>query len=58
MSRRSKILSGALITSALALTSFGVTGVAASSTPAAAAAPAHAGHAMALSTAASPEDPD
>jgi hypothetical protein len=59
MSRRSKILSGALITSALVLASYGVTGVAASSTPrSAVGAAAHTGHAMALSTASSPDDPD
>ncbi|MEU7427491.1 DUF1996 domain-containing protein [Streptomyces sp. NPDC040750] len=58
MSRRSKLLSGALVTSAVVLASFGVTTVSASSTPRSAGEAVHAGHTMALSTATSPEDPD
>ncbi|MEU9598606.1 DUF1996 domain-containing protein [Streptomyces sp. NPDC048109] len=62
MPRRSKVLSGTLVASALLLTSIGIGTVAANAdtpAPATAAAPAApAGHTMAVSTAASPEDPD
>ncbi|WP_233645175.1 DUF1996 domain-containing protein [Streptomyces sp. BSE6.1] len=62
MPRRSKVLSGTLVASALLLTSIGIGTVAANAdtpAPAPAAAPAApAGHTMAVSTAASPEDPD
>ena len=65
MSRRSKGLSATLITGALLLTSLGLGGVAISAgapTPHTAAAQSfaatHSGHAMAASTANSPEDPD
>ncbi|MDU0257413.1 DUF1996 domain-containing protein [Streptomyces sp. PU10] len=62
MPRRSKVLSGTLVASALLLTSIGIGAVAANAdtpAPAPAAAPAaSAGHIMAVSTAASPEDPD
>ncbi|MEU3681523.1 DUF1996 domain-containing protein [Streptomyces sp. NPDC030592] len=62
MPRRSKVLSGTLVASALLLTSIGIGTVAANAdtpAPAPVAAPATpAGHTMAVSTAASPEDPD
>ncbi|MDO0924862.1 DUF1996 domain-containing protein [Streptomyces sp. TG1A-8] len=60
MSRRSKALSGALVTGALLLTSLGLAGVAQSSTTGRPAPVGHAmaGHIMAVSTASSPEDPD
>ncbi|CAL9392579.1 DUF1996 domain-containing protein [Streptomyces sp. enrichment culture] len=62
MPRRSKVLSGTLVASALLLTSIGIGTVAANADtpePAPVAAPAApAGHSMAVSTAASPEDPD
>jgi hypothetical protein len=65
MSGRSKGLSATLITSALLLTSIGIGGVATSAGPPAAHSSAaqsfaatHSGHAMAASTAGSPEDPD
>ncbi|MFE2435795.1 DUF1996 domain-containing protein [Streptomyces sp. NPDC059409] len=62
MPRRSKVLSGTLVASALLLTSIGIGTVAANAdtpAPAPVAAPAApAGHSMAVSTAASPEDPD
>ncbi|MEU9652953.1 DUF1996 domain-containing protein [Streptomyces sp. NPDC048110] len=62
MPRRSKVLSGTLVASALLLTSIGIGTVAANAdtpAPAPVAAPAaSAGHTMAVSTAASPEDPD
>ncbi|OIJ68082.1 DUF1996 domain-containing protein [Streptomyces mangrovisoli] len=65
MPRRSKVLSAALVTGALLLTSLGIGGVAASAgppTPHTAAAESfaatHSGHAMAASTLTSPEDPD
>ncbi|MFI7869980.1 DUF1996 domain-containing protein [Streptomyces salinarius] len=62
MPRRSKVLSGTLVASALLLTSIGIGTVAANAdtpAPAPVAAPAApAGHTMAVSTAASPEDPD
>lgn len=65
MARRSKIVSGILMSGALVLTSLGLAGVAMSADPAAG-APAstagsttvHTGHVMAASTLASPEDPD
>jgi hypothetical protein len=62
MPRRSKVLSGSLVASALLLTSIGIGTVAANANtpaPAARTTPAtHTGHTMAVSTAASPEDPD
>ncbi|GHH93123.1 hypothetical protein GCM10017779_35800 [Streptomyces capillispiralis] len=58
MPRRSRVLSGTLVATALLLTSIGVGTVAASADPGAAAPAAHAGHTMAASAAASPEDPD
>ncbi|MEU0335398.1 DUF1996 domain-containing protein [Streptomyces sp. NPDC006193] len=62
MPRRSKILPGTLIASALLLTSLGLGAVAARAgapAPATAALPAaHSAHLMAASTASSPEDPD
>ncbi|MGW8699184.1 DUF1996 domain-containing protein [Streptomyces eurythermus] len=58
MSRRSQFLPGALVTAAVVLASLGVTTVAASPAPRAAGGTGHAGHTTAVSTAASPEDPD
>ncbi|MFF9489088.1 DUF1996 domain-containing protein [Streptomyces sp. NPDC014676] len=59
MPRRSRVLSGALVATALLLTSIGVGTVAAGADAGAATAPdAHAGHTTAVSAAASPEDPD
>ncbi|MER5875188.1 DUF1996 domain-containing protein [Streptomyces sp. NPDC001910] len=65
MARRSKIVSGILMSSALVLTTLGLAGVAMSADPASGAATSvagsatvHAGHAMPVSTLASPEDPD
>ena len=57
MPRRSKVLSGTLVASALLLTSIGIGTVAANADTPAASAPAraaHSGHTMAVSTAASP----
>ncbi|MET7744266.1 DUF1996 domain-containing protein [Streptomyces sp. NPDC005385] len=65
MARRSKIVSGILMSSALVLTTLGLAGVAMSADPApgaaasvAGSATVHTGHAMPVSTLASPEDPD
>ncbi|MFJ4894184.1 DUF1996 domain-containing protein [Streptomyces sp. NPDC088788] len=65
MARRSKIVSGILMSSALVLTTLGLAGVAMSADPASGATTAvagsatvHTGHAMPVSTLASPEDPD
>ncbi|MYV45193.1 DUF1996 domain-containing protein [Streptomyces sp. SID2888] len=65
MPRRSKTLSGTLIAGALLLTSFGLAGIATSagapvpgSNADAAFSATHSGHTMAVSTAASIEDPD
>ncbi|MCX5285034.1 MULTISPECIES: DUF1996 domain-containing protein [unclassified Streptomyces] len=65
MARRSKIVSGILMSSALVLTTLGLAGVAMSADPASGAATSvagsatvHTGHAMPASTLASPEDPD
>ncbi|MER6846850.1 DUF1996 domain-containing protein [Streptomyces flaveolus] len=61
MPRRSKVLSGTLVASALLLTSIGVGTLAAAADTPAPAARAHAagtGHTMTASTASSPEDPD
>ncbi|MFF8779256.1 DUF1996 domain-containing protein [Streptomyces sp. NPDC015140] len=62
MPRRSKVLSGTLVASALLLTSIGVGTLAvnagAATPPPATAQSAHSGHTMAASTAFSPEDPD
>ncbi|MEU5625790.1 DUF1996 domain-containing protein [Streptomyces tendae] len=61
MPRRSKVLSGTLVASALLLASIGIGTVAANADTPAASAPAsaaHTGHTMAVSTASSPEDPD
>ncbi|MFD5519562.1 DUF1996 domain-containing protein [Streptomyces sp. NPDC127066] len=65
MARRSKIVSGILMSGALVLTSLGLAGVAMSADPSsspaasvAGAPAAHAAHVMAASTLSSPEDPD
>ncbi|MFE2302001.1 DUF1996 domain-containing protein [Streptomyces sp. NPDC059445] len=65
MARRSKIVSGILMSSALVLTSLGLAGVAMSADPASGPAASvngattvHAAHAMPASTLSSPEDPD
>lgn len=65
MARRSRIVSGILMSSALVLTTLGLAGVAMSADPTTGATASvsgsstvHTGHAMPVSTLASPEDPD